>query len=298
MELDSGTLTKLRAFEAVGRHLSFAKAAQELYVTPAALSHHVRHLEEELGVPLITRLHRRIELSPSGMKLLPECSQALQILSRAVREVKRTDQQETLTVSVAPYFSARWLTPRLGRFWAHHPDIDLRLHHAYQPADFFTDNLDAGINWCPGDWPNAESTLVLHGRLTIVCSRAFLKQLPPDPSPHDLLGHRLMFEFSIEHLIRWFEASGVKLPEPPKADQVDDSHTLRRLALDGHGAALFFSGLIQEDLRTGQLVRPFDVEIDPGSAYYLTRPKDRPVGRRLKLFTTWLMSEIATSPYV
>lgn len=225
MEVDSGTLTKLRAFEAVGRHLSFTKAAEELYVTPAALSHHVRHLEEELGVPLVTRLHRRIELTKSGKKLLPECSQALQILSRAVSELKRTDQKETLTVSVAPYFSARWLTPRLGRFWSHHPDIDLRLHHAYQPADFLTDNLDAGINWCPGNWPNAESTLVLHGRLTIVCAPEYLKRLPPDPSPRDLLDHKLMFEFDIDHLTSWFGAAGVELPNRPEPTRWT-THTL------------------------------------------------------------------------
>lgn len=139
---------------------------------------------------------------------------------------------------------------------------------------------------------------MLHGRLTIVCAPEYLKRLPPDPSPRDLLDHKLMFEFDIDHLTSWFGAAGVELPEPPRADQVDDSHTLRQLALDGHGAALFFSDLLHEDLRAGQLVRPFDVEIDPGSAYYLIRPKDRPVGRRLKLFTAWLMSEIATSPYV
>ncbi|MDF5757774.1 LysR substrate-binding domain-containing protein [Spongiactinospora sp. TRM90649] len=298
MDLDTGTLTRLRAFEAVGRNLSFARAAQELYVTPAALSHHVRHLEEELGVPLVTRLHRRIELTAHGVRLLPECTRALGILGRAVREVKSADRQEALTVSVAPYFSARWLTPRLARFWARHPDIGLRLHHAYQPADFRDGDLDAGINWCRGDLPDVHSTPVLRGDLTMVCSPGFLRGLPARPSPRDLLGHRLMYEFRTEDLAAWFEAAGAGTAVPERAERVDDSHTLRRLALDGHGAALFFSGLIHDDLRSGALVRPFDVEVDPGSAYYLIRPKDRPIGRRLRLFTAWLMHEIATDPYV
>lgn len=297
MDLDAGTLTKLRAFEAVGRNLSFAKAAKELYVTPAALSHHVRHLEEELGVQLVIRLHRRIELTGNGQRLLADTSQALQILKRVVADLTKMDREETLTVSVAPFFSTRWLTPRLGRFWSRHPDIGLRLHHDYLPPDFANDTVDAGISWGPGGWPGTETMLVLHGRMTIVCAPEYRNRLPPEPSPRDMINHRLMFEFDLDHLTRWFRAAGVELSQAMRADHVDDSHTLRQLAIDGHGAALFFVGLIQEDLRSGQLVRPFDVEIDPGSAYYLVRPKDRPVGRKLRLFSAWLMSEVAADPY-
>ncbi|MFF5261239.1 LysR substrate-binding domain-containing protein [Actinomadura viridis] len=298
MNLDAGTLTKLRAFEAVGRHLSFTRAAGELYVTPAALSHHVRHLEEELGTQLVVRLHRRIALTPDGERLLVACTQALQILKRAVADLQEADDGRVLTVSVAPYFSAKWLTPRLGTFWSRHPDIDLRVHHAYQPADFLRDQVDAGISWGHGRWTNVESTLVLDGRFTAVCSAEYVRHLPPDPSPQDLLKCKLMYEFDENHWHQWFEAAGVPGPHDLNSVQVDDSHSLRRMTVDGQGVALFFVGLIHEDLRLRHLVRLFDIAIDPGNAYYFTRPAGKPMSRKLKLFAQWLMQEIETNPYV
>lgn len=296
MTPDAGILTQLRAFEAVGRHLSFTRAAEELFVTPAALSHHVRHLENALGVTLLERLHRRIELTSAGTQLLPECTHAFKILTRALAEAGRSDDSLPLTVSVAPYFSARWITPRLSRFWSRSPGVELQLHHAYQPANFLTDNLDAGINWCPGDWPNADTTLVLHGRLTMICRPDLLGERD-DLHPRDLLSHRLLYEFDIEHLRAWFRLAGVDVSSFERAEKVDDSHTLRQLVLDGHGVGLFFSGLIKEDVRSGLLEAPFDVEVDPGSAYYLVCPKGRPVSARLRAFIDWLLTESATDPY-
>lgn len=312
MELPSSLLTMLRAFEAVARQASFKRAAEELHVTQSALSHHVRHLEAELGLTLVRRLHRRIELTAAGAALGADCARGFEALAGAVRRARPEAEDGVLTVSVAPYFSARWLTPRLGRWWARHPKIDLRLHHAYQPADFLDDKVHAGIGWGHGAWPEADATLVMTGELTAVCSPAFLRKLPRKPKPSDLLRHRLFYEFDPGHWRRWFAAAGVAPGSAPgtapgtapgaelgaKLDtvRIDDSHALRRTAIDGHGIALFFQGLVQEDLRSGQLVRPFAVSIDPGSAYYLLRPRGRPVGRNLAAFTRWLMDEVKRDP--
>ena len=296
MDLHPSLLTMLRAFEAVGRKASFKRAAEELHVTQSALSHHVRHLEEELGLTLTRRLHRRIELTAEGAALSADCARGFEALAGAVRRARPAAEDGVLTVSVAPYFSARWLTPRLGRWWARHPKIDLRLHHAYQPADFLDDKVHAGISWGHGNWPEAEASLVLRGELTAVCSPAFLRKLPRKPKPADLLRHRLFYEFEAGHWQRWFAAAGVAPGDAPSAKldavRIDDSHALRRTAMDGHGAALFFRGLVQEDLRSGLLVQPFDAAIDPGSAYYLVRPRGRPVGKNLAAFTRWLLDEV------
>jgi DNA-binding transcriptional LysR family regulator len=297
MELHGSLLTRLRAFEAVARHTSFKRASEELHVTQSALSHHMRHLEEELGVELVRRMHRRIELTAEGQQLCVDCSRGFETLIGALRRLKQNAGDDTLTVSVAPYFSARWLTPRLGRWWARHPQIDLQLRHAYQPADFLHDRVHAGISWGHGNWAETDATLVLTGELAAVCSPAYLRKLRRKPVPADLVSQRLFCEFDPAHWQRWFEAARVTLAHKLDVVRVDDSHALRRTVIDGHGFALFFRGLLEEDLLSGQLVQPFDVRIDPGSAYYFVRPRGKPVGPNLAAFSKWLMDEMAENPF-
>lgn len=298
MPLPLFLLTKLRAFESVARHGSFKRAAEELHVTQSALSHHVRHLEAELGMPLIVRAHRRIELTNEGRQLCGDCAQGFQGLEAAVDRLSRAARPDTLTVSVAPYFSARWLTPRLGRLWAQHPQLNLQLHHAYRPADFLRDPVDAGIGWGDGHWPGVEALLVVPGTLTPVCSPAYLATLRRKPAARDLRGCRLFYEFDAAHWLGWFAAAGVDVDaDALDATRIDDSHALRRTALDGHGFALFFTALVREDLDAGLLVAPFARTVDPGSAYYLARPLNRAPSAALQAFTQWIQAEVATAPF-
>lgn len=297
MELHVSLLTQLRAFESVGRHGSFKRASAELNVTQSALSHHVRHLENELGIQLVRRLHRRIELTAEGQQLCADCGRGFDALAGAVRRLKREVADNALTVSVAPYFSARWLMPRLVRWWRRHPGIDLQLRHAYQPADFLHDRVDAGISWGHGAWPEADATLVLTGELVAVCSPAYLRKLPRKAAPASLITCRLFCEFDPLHWRRWFAAAGVPAANKLNIVRIDDSHALRRTVLDGNGFALFFRGLLQEDLHGGQLVQPFDVGVDPGSAYYFVRPRGKPIGPNLAAFSKWLMDEAAATPF-
>jgi DNA-binding transcriptional LysR family regulator len=296
MKLNASTLGQLRAFEAVARKASFKMAAEELHVTQAALSHHVRHLEEALQTPLLNRLHRRIELTQAGAELRDECARAFHILSSTLDRLKSHRADEPLTVSVAPYFSAHWLTPRLGSFWARHPGIELRLHHAYQPADFLNEHSDAGISWGSGHWRNVKAVPVLGGELTPVCSPACLAAMKRPLKPSDLAGHTLFCEFDEQHWHDWLALAGVPKRQKLKIVRIDDSHALRRTALDGHGFALFFSCLIEEDLRSGQLLRPFKPALDTGNAYYLTQPADVAPSPQLAAFTEWLLEEVAARP--
>jgi DNA-binding transcriptional LysR family regulator len=294
MALHLGLLTQLRAFVAVARHRSFKRAAEDLHVTQSALSHHVRHLEQSLGASLVTRLHRRIELTGTGQGLLDGCASHFDGLASAVRQVRHGSEAGALTVSVAPYFSAKWLTPRLGRLWSRHPKLDLQLRHAYQPADFLHDNVDAGISWGHGRWSDVESILILPGTLTAVCSSDFRSRMSPKPRPKDLLRHRLFYEFDETHWRAWFTAAGTA--GDFSAVKIDDSHALRRAVLEGHGVGLFFQGLIAEDLRTGQLVQPFKVAVDPGAGYYFVRPKNKPLSPKLNEFMRWIVDEATNEP--
>lgn len=297
MDLNASTIVQLRAFEAVGRHGSFKRAAEELYVTQAALSHHVRHLEQDLGVQLVRRLHRRIELTDEGAQLLSDCSRALGALVAALHNVQRAAKEDVLTIGVNPYFSLRWLTPRLGNLWKRHPGINVLLHHIYQAADFVHNRIDAEITWGHGQWPGVDSTLVLKTRLTPVCSPAYLERLPGPPEPRDLLDHMLFFEVERDHWRQWFQAAGVDPGERFRAMRIDDPHALRQVVLDGHGFALFYAELSQEDARTGRLALPFALGIDSGCAYYLNRPRDTPASAKLQTFTRWILEEVAKSPF-
>ena len=297
MDLSASTIIQLRAFEAVGRHGSFKHAAEELFVTQAALSHHVRHLEQDLGVQLLRRLHRRIELTAEGAQLLADTARALETLSAALRSLRRTAKEDTLTVSVPPYFSLRWLTPRLGNLWLRHPGINLLLHHTYRIVDFTHDRIDAAITWGPGRWPDVESTLLMTSRLTPICTPDYLARHGGALRPEDLLRLPLFYEFDPAHWRQWFAAAGVAEPSFDGV-RIDDTHALRRVVLDGHGLGLFFVELIQEDVRTGKLVQPFELCIDPGSAYYLNRPKNTPMGAKLQTFSKWILEEVAANPFV
>jgi DNA-binding transcriptional LysR family regulator len=279
----------------VARRQSFKLAADDLHVTQSALSHHVRHLESDLGVDLLVRLHRRIRLTDAGHQLLEGCGAHFDGLALAVDRLYKAGDTAALTVSVAPYFSSRWLTPRVGRLWSRHPGLNVQLRHAYEPADFLHDSVDAGISWGHGHWPGVESVLLLAGNLTAVCGAALRSQLPSTVRAKDLLKHRLLYEFEESHWQAWFQAAGVS--GRFSAIRIDDSHALRRAVLDGHGIGLFFDGLIHEDVASGQLVKLLPLSIDCGNSYYLVHPRGKPVRPQLADFKAWVLDEARREPY-
>ncbi len=290
------SLSALRTFEAVARLGGFTRAAAELGVTQAAVSRHMARLERELGIDLLVRGPRGTEPTDAGTRLFTALRRAFGDIEQALEEIGARGARETLTVSVAPYFSARWLTPRLPRFMGSNPRIDLRLHHSYAPPDFRRDRIDLGINWGSGRWPGTTSEPVLSGEFTAVVSRSVFDALKPK-APQDLARLTLLYEFDIAHWAAWFAKAGARLPQGAKGLQIDDSHALRRAVLEGQGAALFFAGLVQEDLASGLLVQPFPATVDVGSAYWLNYPSERELPNKAKVFRTWLKQEIEREPW-
>lgn len=287
------SLTAMRTFEAVARTLSFTRAADELGVTQAAVSRQIRLLEDSLSVRLVHREAAGNRLTDAGEILFAGVYAAFETIEQAVEQVTGSGTREILNVSVAPYFSAAWLTPRLMSFVGRHPEIDLRLHHSYHPADHRREGIDIGINWGSGAWPGVRAEKVLDGSLTAVLAPALLREIGPVADPAALLRLPLFYEFEFGHWRAWARAAGRHDAVLAEGLRLSDSHALRRVACDGHGVALFFAALIEEDLAQGRLVQPFPVKAHVGADYFLNYPDGRELPRKARLFRRWLMDMLA-----
>jgi DNA-binding transcriptional LysR family regulator len=202
------SLSALRTFETVARTLSFTQAAQELGVTQAAVSRQIRVLEEQLTVRLINRDAGRNALTDAGEILFGGVYRAFHSIEQSVEKITGSGTRDILNVSVVPYFSARWLTPRLMTFLRRHPSIELRLHHSYHPADHRREGIDIGINWGSIHWPGVRREKVLDGSLTPVMSPALLARTGPLTVPAQLLELTLLYEFDFKDWQLWFERAG------------------------------------------------------------------------------------------
>lgn len=285
------SLTALRSFEALARTLSFTRAAQELGVSQAAVSRQMRALETALSVSLMVRGAAGNVLTDAGEELYGGVHRAFQEIEQAVDRISGSRGREILNVSVAPFFSARWLTPRLISFFRRYPEIDLRLHHAYSPADFRREGIDIGINWGAGSWSGAKTDLVLAGDLTPVLSPVLAQRTGPLQRPSQLLKLPLLYEFDLDDWKAWFAVSAIAMPAVDSL-RLNDSHALRRMALDGHGVALLFAELVAEDLGSGRLVQPFPIKVNTGANYYLNYPADIDLPSKSRKFRMWIMEQV------
>lgn len=292
-------LNAVRAFEAAARHLSFNKAAAELHVTAAAVSQQVRGLEEWLGVVLFRRLPRGVRLTDAGQGYWRRVSAVLDELADATRLVRREDGSAALTVSTMPSFAARWLIPRLGRFSARHPGIDVRVVASSDLVDFTRDDVDVAVRFGPGNYPGLRVDLLMGEEIFVVCSPALRDGPHPLREPLDLRFHTLLHDLPdprAMHDLNWAEwlaAVGVHDVDPSRGPRFTYTHMSLQAAAAGQGVALGTSALIADDLATGRLVRPFAASVRSPFSYYVVCPRgtaDRP---RVAAFRTWMMEEVA-----
>ncbi|HET9625815.1 MAG TPA: transcriptional regulator GcvA [Kofleriaceae bacterium] len=286
------SLNALRAFEAAGRHLSFTRAAEELFITQGAVSRHIRGLEDELGVELFTRKTRALELTPAGAAYLATVRQAFDLLLDATRALDA--RRRTLTVSLLASFAVNWLVPRLGRFAARHPEIELALEPTTRPVDLLTEHVDVAIRYGSGGWPGLDSTKLLDEELFPVCSPAFLAA-HPIVAPRDVVALPLLHSSSELDWQLWLARVRLDLAAAARQRKLHDYNIVLQAAIAGQGVAIGRRFLVEERLADGSLVRPLaDSVADQVGYYMLTAPgrRDDPSIAKLR---TWLVAEARMS---
>ncbi len=284
-------LNALRAFEASARHLSFTRAADELNVTQAAVSHQIKALEARLGTALFKRMNRALLLTDAGQAYVPAVREAFEGIMRATDQLMRRDRSGALTVSMLPSFAAKWLVPRVGRFREAHPEIDVRISTDHHMVDFAREDVDMGVRYGTGDYPGLHCVRLMTEDVFPVCSPALLKGRHPLLKPADLKFHTLLHDdFRLDWRL-WLLSAGVKGVDPDRGPAFTDSSMVVQAAVEGQGVALARSVLAATDLAAGRLVQPFDVSMPARWAYYAVCPiatRDNP---KIKAFREWLLAE-------
>ncbi len=292
----------LRTLEAADRHKNFTRAADELGLTPAAVSHQIKEIEDQLGVSLFTRTSRTVRLTEAGAVLSEASADAIDMLNRAVsRAQKLARGQSLLKVTADAHFAAKWLMRRIDGFRAIQPDIDLRFDISYEVRDFDRDDIDIGIRFGAGKYPGLAVERLFDNVLIPVCSPELLRNGPPLRTPRDLFNHRLVhIEWSRRGVTwpnwpMWMAAAGI--------DDFDDSRTLVfgtssdavQAAIDGSAVALADFAMVAHDLSEGRLVQPFKlgVRMAPEFAYFLVYPQSSANDPRIVAFRDWILDEAA-----
>ena len=277
-------LNALRAFEAAARHLSFTNAAIELCVTPAALSHQVKSLEERLGLALFRRLPRGLALTDEGQALLPVLRDAFDRIADALGRFEGGVMREVLSVGVVGTFAVGWLMPRLPDFQSANPFVDLRLSTNNNRVDIAAEGLDFAIRFGDGAWHGTEAILLFEAPITPLCSPSVAARLE---KPEDLQREVLLRSYRSEDWPDWFRSAG--LPAPPLSGPVfDSSWVMIEAALQAAGVALAPPCMFGRELREGRLARPFECQVVTG-AYWLTRLKSREPTEAMAAFQRWIL---------
>ncbi len=284
-------LNALRAFEVAARHLSFTRAAEELHVTQAAISHQVKALEEHLGRKLFRRLNRALLLTDDGQAFLPSVSRAFTLLNEATSDLLTKHTPGPLTVSVLPSFAARWLVPRLGRFRHVRPDIDLRIDPSAELAGFADGDVDVGIRYGRGEYPGMRADWLMTEDIFPVCSAALLEGPHALRDPQDLEHQVLLHDDGHGDWRTWLLAAGVERVDPARGPIFTDSSMLIGAAMAGQGVALARGVLAADELAAGRLVRPFTLSLPTEYAYYLVCPRNTAEQPQIAAFRDWLLGE-------
>lgn len=282
----------LRALEAAARHQSYSGAARELSVTHGAVSQQIRRLEAELGARLFDRRGNTMVPTPDARRLAAEVARGLDVLKNAVADFAQAAVRDPLVVSLDAQFSARWLTSRLQRMLSDLADVNLELRVEDRIANFTTDGVDLAVRYGAGRWPDVETTHLFSETLSPVCSPAFLAAHPLD-RPEDLFGAPLLHHGHRPWGL-WFREFGLTAPAPAGM-LFEDSAMLLEAAAQGMGVALARSALIEQDLRSGRLVRPFDRHVVSELGFWIVwRPDSRKL-RRIAALSEWLLAEASAS---
>lgn len=289
------TLKSIQAFEAAARLSSFALAAEELFVTPSAISHQIKLLEEQIGVPLFHRVHRSVVLTDAGQRYAQEISAAFVKIAQATKSVGRSEKSDILTIHCTPSLAAQWLMPRLARFSSAHPDIDVRVNASTEAADLMGLQADLDIRYGKTrvQPPGTMSIPLPTETIVPLCSPDLMTKKHPIRTFDDLNHYTLIHSESC--LVGWrdwaaqHKRSRLDVTRGPRFDR---SFMSVNAAVDGLGVCLESLILVERELQTGRLVAPFGYEGLAVNGYTLLVLRSRAELPKIRWFTDWLFSEL------
>lgn len=288
-------LTALRAFDAAARHMSFSRAAEELNVTPAALSFQIKNLEEHLGMPVFHRMNRAVELTEAGRALAPGVADGFVTLSAAWRAAQRTGDSTSLTVTAGPAFTAKWLAPRMFAFASAHPDIELRFTASLRLMDFDRDDVDVAIRFgLPREEKGLSSRVFTHEWVTPMMTPALAEAYP---KPADLAHATLLHQDDTAFLRppidwpAWFRAERLPLRFGAGARFSQADHAIDA-AVAGAGVVLGRVSLAERDLAEGRLVMPYDLALTTEAVYRVVYPTGAEARPQVRTFIAWLERQV------
>jgi LysR family transcriptional regulator, glycine cleavage system transcriptional activator len=292
-------LRSLRAFDAAAQHLSFTKAAEDMGVTPAAISHQIKELEDQLRISLFTRTSRSMRLTKEGEILYAAAHESIEVLTRALLRVKRLENRNQIRVTSSHSVAAKWLVPKLDGFLAAVPGADVRIDVSNSLVDFDRDDVDVAIRFGAGKYPGLRSDLLFSDSLSPVCSPALITPEKPLRAPKDLLKHTLIhLDWQSDgapwpNWRMWMHAAGITDFDANAGLHFGQTSLAIQAALDGHGVALGDSNLVADDLASGRLIKPFELSLKAPSSfsYFLITRLDTTDAPIVNAFRDWCLAE-------
>ncbi|MDO3722885.1 LysR substrate-binding domain-containing protein [Marinobacter sp. chi1] len=287
-------LRALQAFRYAARDLSFKAAAEALNISNAAVSSHIRGLEEFLGFKLFVRLTREVKLTPEGSRLSGFIETGFQEIERGIAMFAPNSDPANLKVSTLPSFASRWLMPRISRFQEKYPHLKLSVMPGFSLVDFQGDGVDLAIRFGKGNYPGLEARFFMEETLVVVCHQSLIGDRTPDKS--ELAAMPWLVDDSIDMQGSWIkfqEAFGVEIPDTSVRLSVNEASTQVEAVLAGRGLSLIRLSLVADMLESGLLIRPVDFSMPAEYHYYLVAPEAKFRTEKVRTFVSWLSSEIA-----
>ena len=286
-------LNALRAFEASARQLSFTRAAEELFVTQAAISHQIKALEEYLGIKLFMRKNRTLLLTEEGQAYYLDVKDVFNNIHEATERLLARGSKGAITVSLQPSFAIQWLVPRLNTFNLLHPEIDVRIKAVDQADNSLTEDVDVAIYYGRGNWSGINAEQLHNEYLIPVCSPLLLSGNKPLNTVEDLAHHTLLHDNSRKDWKRWFNSVGVRGTNVHHGPIFSHSAMVVQAAVHGQGIALAHSVLARPDIDSGRLICPFEQVLESKNAYYIVCREHQVDVGKIASFREWVLNTVA-----
>jgi LysR family glycine cleavage system transcriptional activator len=285
------SLTGLRTFEVAARHMSFTLAAAELNVTQTAVSHQIRRLEQQLGIPLFIRRNRALLLTREARDYLPSIRSAFEDLRRATERLRRSHHDGVLTISTTASLATKWLVSRVAAFQDANPGIEVRITTSANLVDFRRDEVDLAVRYGRGSWLGLRADWLMADHSFPVCSPELPSESKPLRRPEDLAHHTLLHTMvSREDWQLWLTASGLPLSIAARRGLMFDQGFMAiQAAMEGLGVALGRTHLVEADIAAGRLIAPFDMLLPQDAGYYVVTPEATADAPKIRLFREWLV---------